>query len=89
MCVICVLCLIVVPLPPGENAFAVKYKYIISLCSQRLQVVHEENPASDHKLKVPSDRAQAYWVLAQVMLCGICGGQSGTGAFIYHPGLVQ
>jgi hypothetical protein len=26
--VICVLCLIVVPLPPGENPFAVKYKYI-------------------------------------------------------------
>jgi hypothetical protein len=24
MCVICVLCLIVVPLPPGENPFAVK-----------------------------------------------------------------
>jgi hypothetical protein len=23
-----VLCLIVVPLPPGENSFAVKYKYI-------------------------------------------------------------
>jgi hypothetical protein len=29
MCVICVWCLIVVPLPPGENPFAVKYKYII------------------------------------------------------------
>jgi hypothetical protein len=24
MCVVCVLCLIVVPLPPGENPFAVK-----------------------------------------------------------------
>jgi hypothetical protein len=24
MCVVCVLCLIVVPLPPGENQFAVK-----------------------------------------------------------------
>jgi hypothetical protein len=26
MYVICVLCLIVIPLPPGENPFAVKYK---------------------------------------------------------------
>jgi hypothetical protein len=24
MCVVCVLCLVVVPLPPGENPFAVK-----------------------------------------------------------------
>jgi hypothetical protein len=24
MCIVCVLCLIVVPLPPGENPFAVK-----------------------------------------------------------------
>jgi hypothetical protein len=30
MCVVCVLCLIVVPLPPGENPFAVKIN-IISL----------------------------------------------------------
>jgi hypothetical protein len=29
MCVICVLCLIAVPLPPGENPFVVKYKYNI------------------------------------------------------------
>jgi hypothetical protein len=28
MCVISVLCLIVVPLPLGENPFIVKYKYI-------------------------------------------------------------
>jgi hypothetical protein len=27
MCVVCVLRLIVAPLPPGENPFAVKYKY--------------------------------------------------------------
>jgi hypothetical protein len=29
MCVICVLCLIVVPLPPGKNPFAVKIIIII------------------------------------------------------------
>jgi hypothetical protein len=30
MYVVCVLCLTVVPLPPGENPFAVKYKYNIN-----------------------------------------------------------
>jgi hypothetical protein len=29
MCVVCVLCLIVVPLPPDKNPFAVKIKIII------------------------------------------------------------
>jgi hypothetical protein len=62
---------------------------VISFCSQwllscavKLQVVQEENPASDHKLRVLSGRAiaQAAWVRAQVRSCGICGGQSGTGA---------
>jgi hypothetical protein len=40
MCVICVLCLIVVPLPPGENPFAVKYKYIYIYIVQTGSGVH-------------------------------------------------
>jgi type III secretory pathway component EscV len=31
MCVVCVLCLIVVPLPPGENPFAVKINIYLSI----------------------------------------------------------
>jgi hypothetical protein len=58
MCIVCVLCLIVVPLPPGENTFVVKINNNNNIIKQQIRNKRREQKTKKRRKK-PNTKHEA------------------------------